>query len=78
MLVMCVMPTAVMLLGSRISNKAVRNIIVIIFIVFIVFMVIGRLLSGVHWFTDIFGGALLSTGLALMYHAVIQAYRDRL
>ena len=78
MLVMCVMPTAVMLLCSRISNKAVRNIIVIIFIVFIVFMVIGRLLSGVHWFTDIFGGALLSTGLVLMYHAVIQAYRDRL
>ena len=71
MLVMCVMPTALMQLGSRIRNKAVRSIIVVIFIALIAFMVIGRLLSGVHWLTDIVGGVLLSTGLVLMYHAII-------
>ena len=70
MLVMCVMPTAIMQLGSRIKNKAVRNIASVTIIAFIAFMVIGRLISGVHWFTDIVGGALLSAGLVMMYYSV--------
>ena len=71
MLVMCVMPTAIMQLKSRIKNKAVCNIASVTIIAFIAFMVIGRLISGVHWFTDIVGGALLSTGLVLMYRAIV-------
>ena len=70
MLVMCVMPTAIMQLGSRIKNKAFRNIVAVTIIACMAFMVIGRLVSGVHWFTDIVGGALLSVGLVMMYYAV--------
>lgn len=70
MLVMCVMPTAIMQFGSRIKNKVLRNIVSVTIIAFIAFMVIGRLLSGVHWLTDIVGGALLSAGLVMMYYAV--------
>ena len=33
-------------------------------------MLIGRLLSGVHWLSDIIGGALLSAGLVMMYNFV--------
>ncbi len=71
MLVMCVMPTAIMQLSSRIKNKLLRNIVVITIIIFITFMVIGRIISGVHWFTDIVGGALLSVGLVMLYRAII-------
>ena len=70
LLVMCVMPTAVMQFNSRIKNKVLRNIIAVAIIAFIAFMVIGRLVSGVHWFTDIVGGALLSAGLVTMYYSV--------
>lgn len=69
-LVMCVMPTAVLQFRSRIKNKVFRRIVSSTLIAFTVFMVIGRLISGVHWFTDIVGGALLSAGLVMLYHAV--------
>ena len=70
LLVMCVMPTAVMQFNSRIRNKLLRNIVAATLVAFIAFMVIGRLLSGVHWLTDIVGGVLLSAGLVMMYYAV--------
>ena len=71
MLVMCVMPTAIMQFNARIKNDVLKRFIASAIIVFIVFMVIGRLVSGVHWFTDIIGGALFSTGLVLLYHVII-------
>lgn len=69
LLVMCVMPTAMMQLKDRIKNTLVRRILYAIIVGFVAFMVIGRLVSGVHWFSDIVGGALLSAGLVLMYSA---------
>ena len=71
LLVMCVMPTAIMQLGSRIKNKVLRNGIAVTIIAFITFMVIGRVLSGVHWITDVVGGMLLSAGLVMLYRAII-------
>ena len=70
MLVICVMSTAVLQLHSRIQNRLLRNGVSFVIIAFIAFMVIGRLVSGVHWFTDIVGGALLSAGLVMLYHSV--------
>lgn len=70
MLVMCVMPTAIMQLNSRIRNQGLRKGIDCLIIAFTVFMVVGRLISGVHWFTDIVGGALLSAGLVMLYVSV--------
>lgn len=66
-LVTCVMPTAMMQLNFRIKSKAVRLLVNLASGAFIAFMVIGRLFSGVHWFTDIIGGTLVSTGLVLLY-----------
>ena len=70
MLTMCVMPTAIMQLRDRMKNRMLRKAVSLILIAFVAFMVIGRLISGVHWFTDIVGGILLSAGLVTLYRAV--------
>ena len=67
LLVLTVMPTALMQFKARIKNSNLKNIITLLIVVFTAFMVIGRLVSGVHWLTDIIGGILLSSGLVMGY-----------
>ena len=70
MLVMCVMPTAMIQTHRRVKNTLLRKILCTLMGGFIIFMVVARLLSGVHWLTDIIGSALLSTSLVLLYKTV--------
>ena len=71
MLVMCVMPTAIIQFNARIKNRILRRCVAFIITAFIVFMVIERLVSGVHWFSDIVGGAMLSSGLVMIYDSIV-------
>lgn len=70
MLVLCVMPTAMMQLHDRVGSKTLRSIVLCVLAVFTAVMTAARLLSGVHWLTDILGGMLLSAGLVMLYYAV--------
>ena len=67
MLVMCVMPASAMMLGARIRRVGVRRFVTVAFALYTVLMVVARMVSGVHWISDIIGGALLSTGLVMGY-----------
>ena len=40
-------------------------------VLLIVVTVVGRLLSGVHWFTDILAGRLLSSALVMLYFSAL-------
>ena len=67
MLVLCVMPTALIQLRRCIKRPGLRKWIAGLIIAFMAFMVLGRFLSGVHWFSDMLGGGFLSAGLVLLY-----------
>lgn len=69
LLAMCVMPTAAMQFNARIRNGTLRRCAAWAIAAFTAFMVTGRLVSGVHWLSDIIGGALLSAGLVFLYRA---------
>lgn len=76
LLVLCVMLTALINLKYYIKNLKIRKIISIMIFFFIVFMVICRLLSGVHWFTDIVGSILISASLVTFYKNIIKKIKN--
>ncbi len=71
MLAMCVMPTAMMQFDRLIGNFIIKNAVNILCGIFTAFMVIGRLISGVHWFTDILGGLIFSAAVIFIYCAAV-------
>ena len=70
MLVLSVMPTAAMQLRSRIQSAGFRQTVILSIRIFTILMVAARLLSGVHWLSDIIGGLLLGSALVMLYGAV--------
>lgn len=70
---------AVSILGAAIvyfQKRAKNNFVLWGFTFFagsvIALMVVGRLISGVHWFTDIVGGVLLGAALVTLYRFLMQ------
>ena len=71
LLVLSVMPTVVFQCNKRLQSQKTKKLIELITVVFSLFMVVGRLVSGVHWITDIIGSCFLSAGLFYIYKAVV-------
>lgn len=71
LLVLSVMPTLVFQVNRRVKNPTIIKVITILSDIFSLFMVIGRLISGVHWFTDIIGSIFLSFGLFYLYKGIV-------
>ena len=67
-----VMPTLIFQAKIRVKNTVIKNIITAITTIFTVFMVVGRLISGVHWVSDIVGSVILSAGLYMIYKSIVE------
>ena len=67
LLVLSVMPTLKYQSERRIAKPVTRKAIAVFVMVFSAFMVLGRLIAGVHWATDIVGSVFLSSGLFMIY-----------
>lgn len=72
MLVLTVMPTAIMQLRRRIKRPVLNHALVAISSAYTAFMVLGRLLSGVHWLSDIIGGMFLSASMCFAYRVFLK------
>ena len=77
MLVCVVMGSAMMLLDRYIRDEKLVKILKIVCAVVIAITVIGRLICGVHWLTDIMGGVLLSVTLLMIFNNVLAMKKRR-
>ena len=71
LLVLSVMPTLAFQCNQRLKSITLKRFITIFTIAFTLFVVVGRLISGVHWLTDIIGSCLLSAGLFYTYKGIV-------
>ena len=71
LLVLSVMPTLQFQADRRFASLRLRKAVAVFVMAFSAFMVIGRLVSGVHWASDIVASVLLSAGLFLLYRSAV-------
>ena len=69
-LAVVIMGSIFLILDKYIKNKTVANVLKSLCVAVSVITVIGRLLSGVHWLTDILGGILISICLLSLFKAI--------
>lgn len=60
------------IMGRYIKNKSIFTVVKMLYLLAIVVMVSLRFLSGVHWFTDIIAGLLISLTLLFAYLGVLR------
>ena len=73
LLVLSVMPTLKFQVDRRAGSPALRKAAIIFVDAFSTLMVAGRLVSGVHWATDIVGSVLLAGALFMLYYCAVEA-----
>lgn len=71
MLAICICSTAIYVGKFYIKNKRFLKIFNACNIALMIILVLGRLVSGVHWFSDILGGIIISTTLVFIYLTAI-------
>ena len=69
--------SAMIVIGKYVRNRSLCNLIQVLFGILILIAVFGRLLSGVHWFTDILGSLFLSAALLLLFTDLLDLAEKR-
>ena len=72
MVLLCVFGTARSVFGKYIKNPLILKSVRIIYAVMMILAVAGRILSGVHWFTDILGSLFISAALIQFYNSLLK------
>ena len=71
-LIVGIMMTTILQLSKRLAGRKLCRPACISCAVLAAVAVIGRLLAGVHWFTDIVGGLILAAALVVSYEAAVR------
>ena len=75
MLAICIFMSAPLASRRLIEDRVQRTVVTVLCVLLTALTVVGRLLSGVHWFTDIIGAALLSAALVTLYAGAVAHFK---
>ena len=70
MLAICVCISAIWI-NKKLFKSDMTKIFNILLVLVAILTVVGRLLAGVHWFTDIIGGIIISCALLMIFNTVL-------
>lgn len=76
-LAMVIFGAVAMLVKDYVKDKRTAALLQNICLVLMIVSVIGRLISGVHWFTDILGGVFLSYALLQLFSGILEKLRGK-
>ena len=68
LMTICLCGSSILINKKLFNNKVIKIVNILSFII-IVITIFGRLISGVHWFTDIVGGVLISLALLMSLYS---------
>lgn len=77
MMILSIMGMGIVQFGRIIRDKMKLKIVNTLSILIILVTIIGRMLSGVHWFTDILGGILISLALVFLFYSVTDIFERK-
>ena len=65
------------ILNKKLFNNKMTRVTDALSLAIIFITVIGRLISGVHWFTDIIGGILISIALLMSFYSLVDVIKNK-
>lgn len=78
MIVICIMTTAMIEFRRLFADrKTLQTILESVSALIVAVTVVGRMVSGVHWFTDIIAGVLLSSALVMLYYSSVKLIAEK-
>ena len=61
-----------LILNNKYFSKTMTKYLNVFLVLLTGVVVVGRLISGVHWFTDILGGCFISAALLMIFYSVVE------
>lgn len=72
LMIICLSGSSI-IINNRLFKNKFTKIVNVISLFIIIITIIGRLISGVHWFTDIIGGILMSSCLLMLFYSILNS-----
>lgn len=66
------------IINKKIFKNKFGDVENILSVILILLIVIGRIISGVHWFTDILGGIIISSALLVVFYSLISSIKPKI